>query len=269
MLLSARRLRYVEVGETETNGGKKYYIQRTTSCHICKDGRFHSHPEEKGKRGRGRPKYFSDGLMPKALILMIIRRLYTAYSLLAFLEQETELTCLACDELLTQDGSNSLPRRTWDTTAGLGLPDRLPCLIGCLWSSFLVMLLQPWASAGGGGGSGQHTTARQRRCLASRRIVSRASCPHSTIDTEAHWSKSGYHGWWYGWKLAYFFARGTVLPSGFPLAAELTPANEADNKVAHDLLHDLPLEVRYILGDTAYETVEKVRRARKILNLDH
>jgi len=25
--------------------------------------------------------------------------------------------------------------------------------------------------------------------------------PHTSIDTEADWSKSGWHGWWYGWQL--------------------------------------------------------------------
>jgi hypothetical protein len=25
--------------------------------------------------------------------------------------------------------------------------------------------------------------------------------PHTSIDTQAHWTKSGWHGWVYGWKL--------------------------------------------------------------------
>ena len=49
-------------------------------------------PRPPKKRGRGRPKVYSDRLIVKALIIMVIRRLYTAYSLLAFLEQETTLT---------------------------------------------------------------------------------------------------------------------------------------------------------------------------------
>jgi hypothetical protein len=45
-----------------------------------------SWPPEPVKRPRGRPKTHSDRLMVKALVIMIIRRLYTAYALLAFLE---------------------------------------------------------------------------------------------------------------------------------------------------------------------------------------
>jgi hypothetical protein len=44
----------------------------------------------------------------------------------------------------------------------------------------------------------------------------------------------------------------TVASIWIPLAARLTAANEADNIVAPHLIHELPLEVRYVLGDTHY-----------------
>ena len=49
-------------------------------------------PAPPKKRGRGRPKVYPDRLIVKALIIMVVRRLYSAYSLLAFLEQDTALT---------------------------------------------------------------------------------------------------------------------------------------------------------------------------------
>ena len=49
-------------------------------------------PDPPKKRGLGRPKVYSDRLIVKALVIMIIRRLYSAYSLLAFVDQETPLT---------------------------------------------------------------------------------------------------------------------------------------------------------------------------------
>jgi len=70
--------------------------------------------------------------------------------------------------------------------------------------------------------------------------------PHTSIDTEAHWTKSGWHGWVYGWKLHLV---ATVAGVWLPLAAELTPANAADNEVAALLLPELPAEVRFVLGD--------------------
>jgi hypothetical protein len=43
--------------------------------------------------------------------------------------------------------------------------------------------------------------------------------PHTSIDTEAHWTKSGWHGWVYGWKLHLVVSVAAVWIS---LAAELT-----------------------------------------------
>jgi hypothetical protein len=53
--------------------------------------------------------------------------------------------------------------------------------------------------------------------------------PKSSIDTEAGGSKSGWHGWWYGWKLHLAL---TVRAIWIPLAEELTVADRSDNEVA-------------------------------------
>jgi len=45
-------------------------------------------PPPPAKRQRGRQETYSDKLFVKALIVMITRRLYTAYALLHFLEQD-------------------------------------------------------------------------------------------------------------------------------------------------------------------------------------
>jgi hypothetical protein len=77
--------------------------------------------------------------------------------------------------------------------------------------------------------------------------------PHSSIDTQAHWTKSGWHGWIYGWKLHLVVAVAGVW---IPLAAELTAANIPDSAPAPALLCELPQEVRVILGDRHYNCVE-------------
>ena len=70
--------------------------------------------------------------------------------------------------------------------------------------------------------------------------------PHTSIDTEAGWTKSGWHGWVYGWKLHVVCTVGGVW---LPLAADLTAAPEADNVCAPALIRELPLELRFLLGD--------------------
>ncbi len=77
--------------------------------------------------------------------------------------------------------------------------------------------------------------------------------PHTSIDTEAAWTKSGWHGWVYGWKLHIAVTVGSVW---IPLCARLTPANTADNKVAAVLKEALPDEARFVLGDTHYDDDE-------------
>jgi hypothetical protein len=201
-------------------------------------------PHAAVQRQRGRPNTYCERLIVKALVIMIIRRLYTAYSLLAFLEQETELTC-RLRELLTQDGRFP-SRRTWERRLAK-LPARLPGLIGCL-GRHLVTLLQPWASEGRAAAV-DSTALRAKGGVWHQKDRALGIVPHSTIDTEAHWSKSGYHGWWYGWKLHLVC---TVSALWIPLAAELTPANVPDPDKALALLPHLPAEVRFILGDTLY-----------------
>jgi hypothetical protein len=70
--------------------------------------------------------------------------------------------------------------------------------------------------------------------------------PHTSIDTAAHWTKSGWHGWVYGWKLHLVT---TVAAVWIRLAADLTPANVADNVHAPLLLPQLPTDHRFLLGD--------------------
>jgi hypothetical protein len=86
--------------------------------------------------------------------------------------------------------------------------------------------------------------------------------PHSSIDTEAAWSKSGYHGWWYGQTLPLAVAVGSVW---LPLAAEFPIASDADNVIAPKLLTQLPMAVRYVLGDT-HDNTPELRQACALHN---
>lgn len=205
-------------------------------------------PPEPKKRQRGCPKTYSDRLMVKALVIMVVRRLYSPYSLLAFLEQETVLT-QRLRLLLTENGRFP-SRRTWERRMQR-LPENLPGLVGCL-GRHLVRLIQPWYQSGRAVAI-DSTPLRTKGGVWHKKHREQGIVPHSSIDTEAHWSKSGYHGWWYGWKL---HLACSVASIWIPLAAELTPANAADNIVAPRLLEQLPLDARYVLGDTHYNDPE-------------
>jgi hypothetical protein len=196
------------------------------------------------KRPRGRPPTYPDRLFLKALVIMIVRHLHTVHEFLSVVAQDTpEMRTIRT--LLTSDGQYPT-RRTWERRLAK-LPDTLPAQIGCL-GRYLVVLIQPFATWGRAAAI-DSTVLRARGGVWHKKDREAGVVPHTSIDTEAHWTKSGWHGWVYGWKLHLVT---TVAAVWIPLAAELTPANVADNEQALTLLPELPPEVRYVLGDQHY-----------------
>ncbi len=207
-------------------------------------------PPSPAKRGRGRPTIYSDRLFLKALVIMIVKHLHTPFELLSVLEQPTpEMQALR--SLLTEGGRYPT-RRTWERRLK-ALPERLPAQIGCL-GCHLVDLIQPWATYGRAVAA-DSTVLRAKGGVWHRKHREKGEVPHTSIDTEAHWTKSGWHGWVYGWKLHLITVVADVW---IPLAAELTPANHDDGTEAAKLMWldkcPLPSDIRYVLGDTHYNT---------------
>ena len=201
-------------------------------------------PAPPARRSPGRPPRYSDRLFLKALVVMLVRHLHRPGELPAVLDEPTP-EMLRVRALLSEGGCWPC-RRTWERRLAR-LPETLPAQIGCL-GRCLVQQLQPWADCG-------RAVAIDSTVLAARGGVWHAKhraagvVPHTSIDTVAHWTKSGWHGWVYGWKLHLV---STVAGVWIPLAAELTPANVADNELAPRLLAEVPAEVRFVLGDRHY-----------------
>jgi plasmid stabilization system protein ParE len=201
-------------------------------------------PPAPPKRGRGHPRVYSDRLFLKALVIMIVRRLPRVHELLSVLAQDTpEMQTLRA--LLTENGRYPA-RRTWERRLK-AVPDTLPAQIGCFGRA-LVALIQPWAHCGRAAAI-DSTVLRANGGVWHNKHREQGIVPHTSIDTEAHWTKSGWHGWVYGWKL---HVASVVAAVWIPLAAELTPANTADNDAAPALIQELPKELRFLLGDRHY-----------------
>ena len=98
-------------------------------------------PPPPARRKRGRQQTYSEQLIVKALVVMIIRRLHTAWALLAFLHQDDPIVT-QLRPLLTEQGQCPT-RRTWERRLA-ALPPTLPGLIGRLGRE-VVMILKPWA----------------------------------------------------------------------------------------------------------------------------
>jgi hypothetical protein len=203
-------------------------------------------------RRRGRPVVYSEKLFLKALVIMIVRRLHRVGELLAVLDEPTpEMSMVR--ELLREEGRFP-SRRTFERRMR-ALPESLPEQIGCL-GRHLVEMLKPWESRGRAVAL-DSTTLQAKGGVWHNKDKKAGRVPHTAIDTEADWTKSGWHGWVYGWKLHLAIA---VCEVWIPLCARLTPANTADNLVAPYLIEQLPDEARFVLGDIHYNA-PNVRQA--------
>jgi hypothetical protein len=183
-------------------------------------------------------------LFLKALVIMILRHLHKVHELLMVLNEPTDEMMALRAVLVVNDRFPT--RRTWERRLH-AIPDQLPAQIGCLGRS-LVQLIQPWATAGRAVAI-DSTVLRARGGVWHKKDREASLVPHTSIDTEAAWTKSGWHGWVYGWKLHIVAVVASVW---IPLAADLTPANVADNDQALSLLPELPTEARFVLGDRHY-----------------
>ena len=71
--------------------------------------------------------------------------------------------------------------------------------------------------------------------------------PHTSTDTEAAWTKSGWHGWAYGGELHLVSTAAAVW---IRLAPELTAATAADNGRATTLIRESPPDLRFLSRGT-------------------
>jgi hypothetical protein len=207
---------------------------------------------------RGRPCVYSERLFLKAVVVMVVRHLPAVHALLAVLEQPEMATVRAA---LSETG-HFPSRRTFERRLAR-VPRRLSEQIA-LVGDHLLGLLDPWAT-GGRAVAIDSTPLHARGGVWHKRDREAGVVPHTSIDTEAHWTKSGWHGWVYGWKLHLIVTVGAVW---LPLAAELTPANVADNEQAVALLDALRQAALFVLGDATYNDSalqEHSRRHGRIL----
>ena len=194
---------------------------------------------------RGRPWVYPDRLFLQALVIMMVKRLHKANEFLAVLAEPTpEMSSLRA--LLTDETGRFPSRRTWERRLAI-IPATLPAQIGCL-GRYLVALIDPWAECARAAAI-DSTVLRAAGGVWHKKDREAGVVPHASIDTEAHWTKSGWHGWVYGWKLHLVCTAAAVW---IPLAADLTPANAADNKTALEFVPDLPPDLRFLLGDQHY-----------------
>jgi hypothetical protein len=193
-------------------------------------------------RGRGRPPVYPDRLFLKAFVIMMVWRLHKVNEFLAVLAAPTpEMHGLRGP--LTAPQGRVPSRWTWERRLAAVLAT-LPVQIGCL-GRHLGALFQPWTDDARAAAI-DSTVLRALGGVWHKKDREAGGVPHTSIDPEAHWTTSGWHGGVYGWKLPLVCTAGRIW---ILLAAERTPANATDNLQAPGLFQKLPLELRLLLED--------------------
>ena len=176
---------------------------------------------------------------------MTLRRLYRVHEVYSVLCQPSAEILLVRAHLFPQTFPS---RRTFERRL-TRLPQTLEATIP-LMGELLLELWQPWAKCARAA-AGDSTCLHASGAHWNKKDREAGIVPNTTIDTDAHWTCSGWHGWVYGYKLHLI---STIADVWIPLAATLRPANEADPTVMEALIPTLRVRPSFICGDSAYNT---------------
>lgn len=210
-------------------------------------------PSQEKRKRRGRPYVYPTRLIIKLWIVMIFRRIRSAYALHQFLNQDLPEIQELRKALF---GNGPMPsRRTIERRLSI-LAEALHQEIVAL-GQMLLSRLKWWDSTSAAAVAIDSVTFHACGGVWHKEHQEKGIVPDTRIDTEAGWTKSGWHGWVYGWKLHVIVTASRIL---IPLIAWATAANTADNIIAYNLVGKLPKCIRWLLGDTSFqdEKLEKL-----------
>ncbi|RYZ75222.1 MAG: hypothetical protein EOP06_32685 [Proteobacteria bacterium] len=189
----------------------------------------------------GRKRKYSDMLFLKAAVIMSVKRFSRVFELLTTLNEPTaDMATLRTH--LTQDGFMPT-RRTFERRLR-NIADLFSSIIARL-GSFLVTLLAVWEESGGATAMDSTVLRAKDNAVWHKKHQEKGEIPG--------WTKSGWHGWVYGWKL---HVTATVGDIWIPLSARLTCANVYDGTIGQEMIRELPTDTRFVLGDQHYRTSE-------------
>ena len=195
-------------------------------------------------RGKGHGQVYSERVFVKVALVMLVQhwpRVQECYEALHQPSAEMERLRAELSERGRFPSRRTLNRRV------KAVAEQLPRVIGWM-GRMLVERMQFWEQSGRAVAL-DSTALRASGVVWHQKQREKGEVPVGSIDTEAHWTKSGWHGWVYGWKL--HVASG-VGSGWLPLAADLTAANVADERIAPVLLAHVPTHTHLVLGDRHY-----------------
>jgi hypothetical protein len=200
-------------------------------------------------RRPGRKFHYDQRLFLKAAVIMTLKKFSKVYELLTTIKEPTPEMRLLREHLIYQQRMPT--RRTFERRL-TALAEILPLLIARI-GALLVVLLSVWQEAGRAVAMDSTILHAKDKAVWHKKHQETGEVPHTRIDTEAGWTKSGWHGWIYGWKLHVTATVGSVW---IPVCACLTVANVHDGAMGQEMVSQLPSQTRFVLGDQHYRTEE-------------
>lgn len=195
----------------------------------------------KCKRQRGKPKKYSDSGMLLFFIVMALKRIYAFKKMHTYVKSNYGLF-----------GFASAPSRK---TIRLRF-EAMPVFVAVLMPKIAESCLgrRP-ALFRFGAAFVDKSVFRAMGGIWHKKHMILGIVPHASIDTDASWAKSAYHGWRFGYGLHL-----VCNAARFPLSAHVTTACTKDYRVLNQLFDPLKNLVGLAIGDAGYTAVQFLKK---------
>lgn len=193
------------------------------------------------KRGRGRPFVYSHASMTLFFMVMALKRIYSFKSMTKYAKAYYE-----------DFGFPGAPSRKTIRRRFLSLPSYihwlLPQIVHHCQELDYATFRCSWAFV-------DKSVFRALGGLWHKKHMIQGIVPHPSIDTDASWSKSAYHGWRFGYGLHLI-----CLQNRFPVAAWVTTASVKDYSQMVKLVEAIKHMVGIVVGDAGYQCLKVIRQ---------
>lgn len=193
------------------------------------------------KRGRGRPQVYSPASMTLFFVVMALKKIYSFKGMAKYAKVHYS------DFGFAQSPSRKTIRRRF-----LSLPTYihwlLPQIVRHCQELDYNFFRCAWAFV-------DKSVFRAKGGIWHQKHKKQGIVPHPSIDTDASWAKSAYHGWRFGYGLHL-----VCLQNRFPVAAWVTTASTKDHSLLVKLLQAIKDMVGIVVGDNGYQCLKVIQK---------
>ena len=193
------------------------------------------------KRGRGRPFVYSLASMTLFFMVMSLKRIYSFKAMAKYAKSHYEAF-----------GFPKAPSRKTIRRRFLSLPKYIHWLLPQITMHCQELNYQQfrcsWVFV-------DKSVFRALGGIWHKKHMLNGLVPHSSIDTDASWAKSAYHGWRFGYGLHL-----VCLQNRFPVSAWVSTASDKDYFWIDKLIQGIKHLIGIIVGDAGYQSLKVIQK---------